>query len=60
MDNDFASTSSLSLAEQVAGFLETLEVTVPENVPNWNEIPDNDSKNPPSETNKTTDPMFTQ
>jgi hypothetical protein len=57
----FDPSSNLTLAEQVANFLNNeLGATVPENAPNWNTMPYDHTKNPPSRTNKTTTPVYTQ
>ena len=56
----FNPKSNLTLGEQVANFLNNvLTATNPTTAPNWNTMPKNHSKNPPSRTNKTTTPIYT-
>ncbi|MFC2140938.1 RHS repeat-associated core domain-containing protein [Acidobacteriota bacterium] len=58
--NYFNPNSNLTLAEQISNFLNNvLGATVPTAAPNWNIMPNKDTKNPPTQTNKTTTPIYT-
>ncbi len=57
----FDPNSSSSLAEQITDFLiYTLGATNPETAPNYKNIPENESRNPPSRINKSTKPVYTE
>ena len=57
----FNPCSNSTLAEQIANFLNNeLGATAPTAAPNWNSMPYATSKTPPSRTNKTTTPVYTQ
>lgn len=59
--NHFDPNSNLTLGEQVEKYLkDKLEATDPKEAPNYNTMPDDDSKNAPSRTNKTTTPVYTK
>ncbi len=54
----FDPESDLSFGEQLVNYLnEVLGATNPENAPNYNEIPEKDSKNPPTEINSSVNPI---
>ena len=58
--NYFDQNSSLTFGQQIENyFINILEATEPSNAPNFNEIPDQDSRNTPSRTNNTTTPVYT-
>ena len=57
----FDSNSELSFGEQLMNYLNNeLGATTPESAPNYDKIPAVDSKNPPTQTNKTTKPIYTK
>ncbi len=59
--NYFNANSNLTLGEQVERYLkEKLEATDPKDAPNYDSLPEDDSKNAPSRTNRTTKPVYTQ
>jgi RHS repeat-associated protein len=55
----FDPTSSESLADQLQAFFAGLHPMAPTSAPNYSQIPQKDSKNPPIARNKTTNGMFT-
>ena len=56
----FDPKSDLTLGQQVENYLNNkLKATDPKNAPNYSKLPQTDSKNPPTETNHTTNPMYT-
>jgi hypothetical protein len=56
----FDPNSNLTLGEQIANFLNNvLGATVPTDAPNWEIMPEYESKNPPNRTNHTTNPVYT-
>lgn len=57
--NFYDPNSSLTLSGQIISYLNMLGATDPQIAPNWELMPESDSKNPPMATNNTTDPMFT-
>ncbi len=57
--NFFDPTSSDSLAEQVAHYLDNLGATSPYNAPNYSSIPNTDSHAAPTAKNHSTTPMYT-
>lgn len=59
--NHFDPNSNLTLGEQVEKYLkDKLEATNPKDAPNYNTMPEDDSKDAPSRINKTTKPIYTQ
>ena len=58
--NYFDPKSKLSLGEQLNNYLQGLGATVPEKAPNYKDLPQEDPQKPPSRTNKTTIPVYTQ
>src|SRR5688500_14574370 len=58
--NHFDPNSKLTFGEQLANYLNNvLGATNPESAPNFNELPETDNtKKPPTSTNRTTKPMF--
>ncbi|MCQ2119652.1 MAG: hypothetical protein MJY84_07000 [Bacteroidales bacterium] len=54
----FDPNSSYTLGEQLLHFLESLGATDPQNAPNYETMPETDSKNPPSEKNYSSHPIF--
>jgi len=59
--NYFNSNSSLTFSEQLANYLNNiLKAAMPLDAPNYNNTPNNDSRNAPTEINKTTNPIYTQ
>jgi hypothetical protein len=56
----FNPKSNLNLADQIENYLvNVLGAILPTNAPNWKAMPARDSKNPPSQINKTTKPIYT-
>lgn len=56
--NYFDSESERSLSEQINNyFTDVLSATSPENAPNYKQLPESDSKNRPTQTNRTTKPI---
>lgn len=59
--NHFDPNSSLTLGEQVEKYLkDKLEATDPKDAPNYDKMPEDDSKDAPSRLNKTTTPVYTK
>jgi RHS repeat-associated protein len=57
--NYFDPNSKLSLGEQLQNyFIQVLGATTPEKAPNFDDLPENDERRPPSRTNHTTKPVF--
>jgi len=57
----FNPNSELTFGEQLMNYLNNeLGATNPENAPNYDKIPAVDSKNPPTQTNETTKPLYTR
>jgi RHS repeat-associated protein len=57
--NYFDPNSKLSFGEQLENYLNNvLGATNPEKAPNYKDLPEKESKNAPTSTNKTTKPMF--
>lgn len=57
--NHFDPNSSKTFSEQLVDYLKGLGAASPTTAPNYNGMPQSDSKNPPSSTNGTTTPIFT-
>jgi RHS repeat-associated protein len=59
--NHFDAKSDLTFGEQVENYLNNvLKATTPENAPNYDNIPTEDTGSPPTRTNKTTTPVYTK
>ncbi|HBK70121.1 MAG TPA: hypothetical protein DDZ39_00430 [Flavobacteriaceae bacterium] len=59
--NYFNFNSNLSFGEQLANYLNNvLKASEPRDAPNYNNIPNSDSRKTPTKTNKTTTPIYTQ
>lgn len=58
--NVFDPSSELTLVEQIVNYLESLGATTPESAPNWDQVPESDSHNPPIARNYTAIPMYIQ
>ncbi|RPD96773.1 hypothetical protein EGM88_09990 [Aureibaculum marinum] len=59
--NYFDSESNLSFGEQLANYLNDILIGAqPDDAPNYDSIPDEDSRNKPTKTNKTTTPIYTK
>jgi filamentous hemagglutinin len=59
--NHFDPNSDLTFAEQVQNYLNNvLKATDPQKAPNYNNLPEGDSKKEPSRKNKTTTPVYTK